>query len=679
MSIYNSYSVDQVEELLSRFLIDSWSHSKVATFSRNEKVFEKEEIYNERGRRSATSIAGNAYHEAVAFFFDSIKKITDLIGHHQDVNYKHIDLIELQSIAYNYIDSVEANKWNLQKTTPTVEEAKIKATKSVNELLKNFVSEKEKYINELDEVIGVELKLIEWLTINGVDIPLPCHGIIDLIIRLKNGKVVIIDHKTKSSYSDEKEAEFVIGKQAITYVKLFEAKFDIKVDEVWFIENKASKNKDGSEQLHKIVVEMTDQRRKLYEALLYEPLKRMIEAVSDPDYIYMINDSDNMVDKAELYDFWCKTLIAEVSEFDVKESKKEMIEKRLKKIRDASLSSVDKKLIINFKQNAQKFIEYDFSNKNMTNKEKIEHVLRAFGIITNVAHEINGYSSDTYLLEITAGVAISNIYKYRLDIANALNVNSVRIGANLSVYKGKSYLSIESSKKRTEDLFYDKKYLSEKKIPIGINNYGETIVWDIDNHSTPHVLICGATGSGKSVCILSTIEYAKASGISDIVVFDPKYEFCKLEGIRVINDIDLIEEEMRITVSEMQKSAKHGGLGHIKLIVFDEFADVVSSAKTSKELSGMKTLEENLKMVLQKGRSLGYRVVAATQRASTKVITGDAKVNFPVQICFRVPKEIDSKVVIDEAGAESLSGRGDGLMRSPEYFDIVRFQGFYKK
>lgn len=92
-----------------------------------------------------------------------------------------------------------------------------------------------------------------------------------------------------------------------------------------------------------------------------------------------------------------------------------------------------------------------------------------------------------------------------------------------------------------------------------------------------------------------------------------------------------------------------------------------------------KSLEENLKILLQKGRSLGFRIVAATQRASVNVITGDAKVNFPVQICFRVPKEIDSKVVIDEAGAETLSGMGDGLMKSPEYINVVRFQGFYKK
>ena len=92
----------------------------------------------------------------------------------------------------------------------------------------------------------------------------------------------------------------------------------------------------------------------------------------------------------------------------------------------------------------------------------------------------------------------------------------------------------------------------------------------------------------------------------------------------------------------------------------------------------LKSLEENLRILLQKGRSVGYRIISATQRASTKVITGDAKVNYPVQICFRVPKEIDSRVVLDDAGAETLAGMGDGLIKSPEYQDLVRFQAFYK-
>lgn len=691
MNKYSSYSDVQLEELFSYFLIDSWSYSKVASFSRNEKEFEKTYIYRERSKMSATTISGSGYHKSLEQFF------CHLMDGIED------SLIDLERIAFEHIDKVPFDTWKIQKTTPTVEECRIKATKSVSSLLRYFYEERSVYLSDISEIIAVEMICNEWLLINGVDIPLPCHAVLDLVVRLTDGKIVIIDHKTKSKYTDEDELALVCGKQAITYIKCYESRTGEKVDEVWFIENKDSKNKDGSPQLKKLKIILDDDTRKLYEALLYEPLRRMIDAVSDPDYVYMINDNDNFVDRAELYEFWAKTMIAEVDDFSIPEKKKELISRRLKKIRDASLMAISPKAIASFRENAASFITYDFNDKNMTNGEKIEHVLRVFGVSVRVAHEIKGYSSDTFLLEISAGTKISNILKYRLDIANALNVASVRMGNDLMVYNDRSYLFIESPKKRTDTLLWDLKYMDGERLPIGVDNFGRTIYWDLNNNSTPHILICGATGSGKSVSIISTVEYAKAAGISDIVIFDPKYEFISFsgKGIRVFNDIVDIELQMEKLVADMQRRAKTGK-SQKTLIVFDEFADAVTQCRKGPELdikeevitgftaSGKpkieirvtgrkKSLEENLKALLQKGRSLGFRIIAATQRASTDIITGDAKVNLPVQICFRVPKELDSRVVIDEAGAETLGGSGDGLMKSPEYLNVVRFQGFYKQ
>ena len=700
MNKYSNYTPEQVEELLSNFLVDSWSYSKVSSFSRNEKEFEKNEIYRESSKRSASSVAGNAYHAALELYFYDLS-----CG-------KETPVVEMEQMAYSYIDNIPANDWKIQQTTPTVEECISRSVKLSTSLINNFYREKDIYTSDIKRIIGVELRCDEWVVINGVDIPLPCHAVIDLAVELNNGKVVIIDHKTKSKFSDDKELAFTIGKQAITYVKCLESKTGCRVSEVWFIENKYTANKDGSPQLKKLSVELDDNRRRLYEAMLYEPLKRMLEAVSDPDYVYTINDRDNLSDIAELYNFWAKTLISEIDDFNIPENKKELVSKRMKKIRDASLASVNPKIISTFRDKAATFIQYDLSNTNMSNGEKIEHTLRTFGIIVKVAHEINGYSSDTYLLEVSAGTKMSNILKYKLDIANALNVSSVRIGNDLIIYEDKSYLSIEVSKKRTKDLLFDPKYLDGENLPVGVDNFGRTVYWDLNNHATPHVLICGATGSGKSVCIISMIEYARLAGIKDIVIFDPKYEFCRYsgDGIKVINEIEEIELEMKNLVEDMQSRAKTG-IKNKTLVVFDEFADAVSASKTGPELDikekvlvgyyapkkidgiplppepkyeiktigRLKSLEENLRILLQKGRSLGFRIIAATQRASVKVITGDAKVNFPVQICFRVPKELDSKVVLDESGAETLSGMGDGLIKSPEYLDIVRFQGFYKK
>ncbi|MBD5371196.1 MAG: DUF87 domain-containing protein [Bacteroides sp.] len=679
----NKYSLltgDRLEEHFSQFLIDSWSYSGVSTFARNEKEFERRYIYREPSRKSPSTIAGTAYHAALELFFNSlregeVKSITDL-----------------QECAYREIDKVEANEWKTGKTTPSVEDCIADATKKANALIAHFYREQDIYTANLSRILAVEVAVESWLVINGVDIPLPCRSKLDLVVELADGRRVIIDHKSKTSYTDGSELAYTGAKQAISYVLQWEAHHpDLPVDEVWYIENKHSRNKDNSPQLRKNAIVLDPDTRRLYEAILYEPLRRMITATSDPDYLYTINDADPMTDKAELYDFWARTLIADIDDFlYLPEKKRELISRRRRKMRDASTASISPKVIRSFRRNAATFISYELRD-DMTNQEKIEHTLRMFNILVRVPYAFGEYSSVSYLLEIGAGVMIANIAKHSLDIANALNVPSVRILPDLTVYNGRSYLCVEAPNMSGNKavLFWDRKYLAGARIPIGLDNFGEVIFWDIHNHSTPHMLICGATGSGKSVSIKSTIEYARLAGVSRIIVLDPKYEFLNLQGsgIEVIADIEEIERRMKELVAEMQMRAKTGGSG-MTLIVFDEFADAVSSARSGRALDikdengkvigREKSLEENLKMLLQKGRSLGYRIIAATQRASTKVITGDAKVNFPVQVCFRVPKAVDSKVVLDEEGAETLAGRGDGLMKSPEYFGTMRFQGFYK-
>ena len=695
MNKYNGYTPDELQNMLSGYLIESWSYSKVNTFARNEKQFEKSYVYLEPDKRSVTSIAGNAYHEALKSFFEQFNDGEKTPG-----------LVALTQAAYDYIDNeVGDNDWRLTDSLPTVDQAKEKCITVTTALLENFCAEYAIYTQHIGEVLSVEEKDAAFVVCNGVDIPLPLHYIADLVIRTKDGKTVIIDHKSKGQYTSDDEVALVHGQQAMTYVLGYEQSVDDgsrRVDEVWFIENKYSKNRNKSEQLrlHRFV--MDEDSRKLYEFYLYQPLRRMLEAVSDPDYIYTINTADNLADKAELYEFSARTLIAEVDDFpNIPDSKRPLIEKRQRKIKDSSIAVISPRVIRSFRKSAASFITFDYSHSNMTNKEKIEHKFRTFGKQVQVTHEIEGYSCNTYLCEVAAGIAIDSLKTYAKDIAYALDVPSVRIAHDLVVYEGRSFLSIEVSKKRTETLEWDASLLEGHKIPLGKDNFKSVVTWDMDNHSTPHMLVCGATGSGKSVLIRSTIAYAMLADMR-VIIMDPKYEFTALsDKCEVWNDIADIERRMKELVEEMQ--GLKGSFGGMTLIVFDEFADAVSSARSGKELDikqevivgeykdgrpkkawevvgREKSLEENLKMLLQKGRSLGYRIVAATQRASAKVITGDAKVNFPCVCCFRVPKALDSKVVIDEEGAQALAGGGDGLYKSPEYMDrLVRFQGFFYK
>jgi hypothetical protein len=702
---YRDLSPERMEELFSNFLINSWSYSKLSTFARNEKSFEMQYIYCEPPKFSASTISGIAYHSALQVFFTGLSEGDQF------------DIVDLERVAFEKIGDFPANKWKLQKTTPTIEECVNSATKTASLLLKNFMVEMELYTNEIDEILLVEEKLSQFLNVNGVDIPLPCNVVIDLVIKNKEGKVIIIDHKSKRSFSDDQEAKFNGAKQAVICALAFEEASDMIVDEVWFVENKYSKNRDKSPQLKPFKIKMDADTRRLYEAMLYEPLRRMLQAVGDPDYVYLINDNDSFVDRAELQEFWAKTMIAEVDDFNIPHNKRDIIEKRMKKIRDTSLATISPNIIKNFKKFTEQFIPYDLTNKDMKDEQKIEHILRSFGIVSQVKHKFNGFSSATYLVQLNAGTPISSIMRYKLDIANALNVSNVRIMKDLYIHEDKAYLAIESGIKCDDTLTFNLAELNGLRIPLGKDNFQKNVEWDLDNPSTPHMLVCGATGSGKSVFLRSTIEYARAAGVTNVILFDPKFEFVREytadSGVKIYSDISDIENKMKELVEEMDGMVKSGETRKT-LVVFDEFADAVANSRKGKELDiieevqigtyapkklkgmfgetlseampkmGMKktgelkSLEENLRILLQKGRSTGFRIIAATQRASVKVITGDAKVNFPVQVCFRVPKEVDSKVVIDEAGAELLKGKGDGLIKSPEYLDVIRFQAFYK-
>lgn len=689
---YKALPDDQLQDLFSTFLIDSWSYSKVSQFARNEKAFEMQHIYGLYGKLSTSSIAGNAYHSAVEYYFTNLKD--GLV----------LPLVELEAAAFQYLNGVAANKWKLGKTTPTVEEAMIKATKTVVSLLKNFYQEKALYEDDIAEILFIEIKGSAWVTINGVDIPLPCHFKIDMVARLKTGEIVIIDHKSKGSFTDDDEAVLSIGVQAMTYVLCLEETKGLQVSEVWFMENKYSQNKDKSAQLIRIPVKITPDTRRLYEALLYEPVKRMISAVRDPDYIYLINESDNFVDKAELYDFWCRTMLNEfsVDSFNIDDAKKELVSKRLKKVRDSSLAPVSVNIIREFKKSAAAFIQYDLSVTNMTHQEKIEHTFKTFGKMVRVAQTFEGYSSSTFLIEVSAGVMVKDLFKHNLDVANALDAPNARFSRELVKYEGKSYVSMDIDKVRTESLLYNPDHRDGFKIPIGKDNFGRTVYWDMDNQSTPHMMVCGATGSGKSVFLDCIIAYAKEAGINNIIILDVKKEFGKYAGpgVDVINKIRDIEAAVKGCVDEMDQRID-AGISEKVLVVFDEYPNAVEKARKGPELkryddvmagnyaNGMPkfkrecvgeeaSLSDNMGQLLEKGRSSGFRVIVGMQRASTQIISGDMKNNMPVRVCFSVQKVVDSQVVLDEAGAEKLQGKGDGLLRSPEYRDTVRFQSYYK-
>lgn len=237
---FSLLSGDEMEEHLANYPIGTWSYSKLATFSRNEKAFERRYLWNERSKRSVASIAGNAYHEALRVYFEEF----DVLPRPK--------IVELSQIAYDYIGKVSPNQWKTSKTMPTIGECISNANKIVLALLTNFLAEIEIYIDDIDHIYTVEANIHEWVCVNGVDIPVPLSAVADIVVRTKDGRIVVIDHKSLKSFTSDDERAMTGGKQAITYVLAVEQKLGITVDEVWFIENKYSKNRDKSPQLRAI-------------------------------------------------------------------------------------------------------------------------------------------------------------------------------------------------------------------------------------------------------------------------------------------------------------------------------------------------------------------------------------------------------------------------------------------
>lgn len=687
---YKILSREDQELVFSSFLIDSWSYSKVQTFARNQKAFEMEYVFGLKGKRSASSVAGNGYHHALAYFFSQFQ------------DGELVPLPKLEEAAFEEIDSVPGNQWKLQKTTPTVEAALKDATGDVVKLLRNFYEERGTYLDDVERIMAVEQYFDEFLTVDGVDIPLPCHGLIDLAFESKNGDIIIVDHKSKDSYTSEDEAAMVTGSQAITYALGFEALTGLRVAEVWFIENKASQNKNGNTQLQPIKIPLNDNNRRLFEHLLYQNLREMLAAVKNPDHVYTINTADKFVDMKELFNFCMRTEICEVEDFNVDPAKTELVKKRLKKIRDAGSGSIPPQIIKNFIEKIASFVKYDLSSTTMTPQEKIEHVLRTFQIQARVAHSFEGYASSTFLLEVGAGVEIKKVTGKHMEIANGLDVPSVRFCKQLEVYEGKSYISMDIENRNRKTLEWIPADRDGIKLPLGRDNYNRVVIWDLDNQSTPHMLVGGATGSGKTVFILSLIDYAIEAGIEEIIILDPKNEFGHLAGpgIDVWTRIEEIEEAMAGCVAEMNRRVERK-IQRKTMIIFDEYADAMARARKGKDLASYElvidginakgqpkykraqtgeaaSLTDNLTSLLQVGRSSGFRIVCAAQRPSTEVIPGDAKANFPVRVAFRLHKKVDSIVVLDEPGAENLTDKGDGLLISPQYRNTIRFQSYFK-
>ena len=334
---------------------------------------------------------------------------------------------------------------------------------------------------------------------------------------------------------------------------------------------------------------------------------------------------------------------------------------------------------------------------------KLQKTLYSFGVTAKVENVSVGPAITRYEIKPAEGVRVSKIANLADDIALNLAAESIRIEAPIP---GKQAVGIEIPNKENEvvhlrDILESDKFLDAKSkltIALGKDVAGENVIADISK--MPHVLIAGSTGSGKSVCIntliTSIIYKAKPSEVK-LVMVDPKIvELSVYNGIPhllipVVTDPKKAAGALAWAVQEMEnryslfagkgvrdlkgynnimeKEANGAGKLPQIVIIIDELADLMMVAA--------KDVEDAICRLAQKARAAGMHLVIATQRPSVDVITGLIKANVPSRIAFAVSSQVDSRTILDMAGAEKLLGKGDMLFYPAGASKPMRVQGAF--
>ncbi|MCD4783099.1 MAG: DNA translocase FtsK [Candidatus Eremiobacteraeota bacterium] len=346
----------------------------------------------------------------------------------------------------------------------------------------------------------------------------------------------------------------------------------------------------------------------------------------------------------------------------------------------------------------------DFVEKPTRDYSKIlEETLGNFGVTVRVINSVRGPTVTRYELQPAKGVKVSKITNLASDIALALAAYSIRIEAPIP---GKSAIGIEVPNHHIDpvflrDILYEARY---KKRPVlslafGKDITGKPIMGDL--LKMPHLLIAGATGSGKSVCInsiIASILYKATPMDVQMMMVDPKrVELSLFEGIphlldiksptshkiitdpkiatlalKTISDImdtryeDFVALKVR-NIKEYNEKAEEK-IPYI-VIVIDELADLMMISSS--------TVEQHICRIAQLGRASGIHLILATQRPSVDVITGLIKANVPSRIAFAVSSQVDSRTILDRVGAEKLLGKGDMLYLPVDASEPRRIQGVF--
>jgi RecB family exonuclease/energy-coupling factor transporter ATP-binding protein EcfA2 len=611
--------------------------------------------------RNISGIIGQAFHTAMDVFYSG-----------RDANEQDAIKDGLEA-GMQFLDSYEDGFIDFSTTVATKQKAQEIFAFAYNSYVSEIKNEKEELV-ACEQVIETDVD-VEW---NGkrLKLPVPLKGYVDKIVR-RNGQLCIVDYKTTRAFTKEDKIDGQKIIQAVQYYLLVFAEYGEAPHSMIYEEVKVSKNRNGEPQVKRYEIVFKDNEQFFdFYFRLYDDMTRAIngEAVFVPN-IQTIFDNE-------------VSIVSYIHRLDVSEEASKLMAKyKVENITDLLKKKIQSAgNMRKFMETAEKkFVSAKNLNYNKMNiQEKIQTKLMEHGMLIQFEDKIEGYSVDLYRFNPSIGLKMSKLLSYTADVEQVVGVSGVRV---LAPIPNTSLVGFEVPRK---DRKFPEKIPAPKgfELAIGVDIYGKDLHFDI--RKAPHLLVAGATGSGKSVFLNSIISQLATISNVDLHLFDPKMvelsQF-RSRAIEYYSDIesiylalDQLVAEMNVRYGRLSEAGvrnidEYSGQMNYKFVVIDEFGDLTVGNKSEGKLNFSKEISKSLLILAQKARACGIHLIIATQRPSTKIITGDIKANFITKAVFKASKEIDSRVVCDLSGAEKLLGKGDMLFFPPDS-DMVRLQGF---
>jgi hypothetical protein len=603
-------------------------------------MFKKQYILNIWDyKQSPSMLVGKAFHSFAEYYHSGL-------DHHSATKK-----------AYEIVDSVADKDIEFGKTG-----SREKILKELSQVIDIYLSSTPQF----GETVATEYKKTVLPTIDGQAWPLPIKAVTDRITRRSDG-LHLIDYKVTAALSDPAEEKPDYIMQAMfNYFTVSESMQEPVVD-MTFFEIKKSISKNGEPQTQSYVIDF--QKHAEYFKYFGKMYAGILQQLSNEEYQFLPNFSDFLSAKEAWADF-----TAEIMDFKMPA---QVVH------RSAVTTSVDRS-----------FVESKIDEQELvptTPQEKIMTKMMEFGVPLEFSEQYLGPTVSMYAFKPSRGVRMSQVEKFDKDLQLALETRSVRI---LAPIPGKKLVGVEipSENQVIVPLSAAPAPKTPLEIPIGVDIYGHAHTLDLTK--APHLLVAGSTGSGKSVALATFIQSLTRHNTTvdlQLLLIDPKrseftdFDECAHLINPIVSEVELAADALTSLVEEMEDRykilqgarvkniasyrAQNGDMPYL-VVVIDELADLLLSANVKDGI------EKNIIRLAQKARAVGIHLILATQRPSVDVVTGILKANFPTRLAFTTATQMDSKVILDQGGAEKLIGSGDCLLMQPRH-ELTRLQGYF--